>query len=231
MKSLTLAPRWLGNVALAGVLVALGPAHSDAENAPGLVFVGQQEGRSVAVTGYGPWQFGMSLEEVTAVEAHAPYEPVYASMGGVETLSGPLEEGVEKISFVFNSADELYDIRVWYDTGDGYDAAVAAFHRAYLFVEERFGPVRAESGFRLDEGMPLEEFAALMPEHFAPVGDEVDFETYLKENGSVEINQQRLMMGPEAALHDAAVSVVYLSVKPTTMRAVTLFYRGIQYVE
>ncbi len=219
-------------ITLAVVLLSVGAAAgADAGGAP--QSLEGTENSAPSVTGYGPWEFGMSLEEVTAVEEYAPYEPVRASMGGVETSSGPLADGVKSISFVFNSADELYDIRVWYDIGDSYEEAVGALHRAYMHLEERFGPVRAGSGFRLDEGMSLEDFAALMPEGHEPSGDEVSFDDYIKGGGEegVNTNPLQLRLGPAASLHEAVVFVSYATIRPTTMRIVTLYYRGTEFLE
>ncbi len=59
----------------------------------------------------------------------------------------------------------------------------------------------------------------------------MDFEDYLEEGESVNINQQRLMMKPAVPLHAAVVAAVFMSMKPTTLRSVTLFYRGTEFLE
>lgn len=179
-------------------------------------------------SGYGPWRFGMGLEEVTATEGHAPYEPVLASMGGVETFSGELGDGVKSISFVFNSADQLYLIRVWYDLGDTYQDKLEAFHRSYVHLSETFGAAQVDTGYPLDPGMSAEEFMALVPDRFAPTGEEFDMnELEAPTNFQMDFRQLRITpLSPPAGLR---VFTLFAKMHPTTGYLVNTFYQSLAY--
>jgi len=180
-------------------------------------------------SGYGPWRFGMSLEQVTAIEAHAPYEAVMASMGGVETGAGELGGGVESISFVFNSADQLYLIRLWYDLGDDYQDKLTAFHRSYVHLTETFGPAQVDTGYPLDPGMSAEEFTALVPDRFAPTGEEFDMDDGMRSDFQMDVRQLRIE--PMAKPDSLRVFTMFAKLHPTTGYIVNVFYQSLVYTQ
>ncbi len=180
--------------------------------------------------GYGPWQFGMSLEEVMAVEAHAPYEPVRASMGGVETFSGELGDGVASVSFVFNSADQLFLIRVWFDLGDSYQDTLTAFHSSYVHVTEGFGSARFDNGYPLEAGMSAEEFTGLVPDRFAPTGEEFEMGADdAPKDFQMDIRQLRVE--PLAQPAGVRVRLLFAKLHPTTGYLVNVFYQSFAHTE
>ncbi len=123
------------------------------------------------VTGFGPWQLGMERAEVTAVEAHAPYQDVQ-STGGVETANGVFEDQPANVSFVFGPKG-LSLIQVWAYSGQDRDAAFAALHRVYRYMVREFDAVRIHEGTLTNELTPDELVA------FLPVG----FKTEVKADG------------------------------------------------
>lgn len=179
-------------------------------------------------TGYGPWRFGMTLEEVAAIEAHSPYEPVRASMGGLETYSGNLGAGIEKISFVFNSAGQLYLIRLWYELGDSYEETLAAFHRSYVHLTDGFGKARADTGYPLDPGMSAEEFTSLVPDRFAPTGDEFDLDAGDAPT-QFQMDVRQLRLQPVTQPAGLRILAVFMKLHPTTAYLVNVLYQSTVY--
>ncbi len=188
-------------------------------------------GATEPLAGYGPWQFGMSQAEVVAIDAHAPYDPVRTSIGGVETFTD-LEPGLERISFVFNSADQLYMIRLWFDHGDDYDYddVLLAFHRAYRHVTERFGSAQVDTGYPLEAGMSAEEFTALVPDRFAPTGEEFEMGADDAPR-QFQMEQRLIRIAPLAQPPNARIFVAFIKMHPTTSYLVQVFYQGMEFTE
>lgn len=63
----------------------------------------------------GPWQLGMTRDQVKAETEFGPYVPVTVT-GGLETVKSPLKRGKTHVSFVFHD-DQLDYIQVWYYIG------------------------------------------------------------------------------------------------------------------
>jgi hypothetical protein len=90
-------------------------------------------------TGYGPWRFGMSRDEVVAVDDYGPYTPVQAT-GGLETQNGLFDGRKTMMSFVFGR-NGLSKIQVWAYQGNDEKPAVAAFARVYRYLKRTHGAV------------------------------------------------------------------------------------------
>ena len=130
------------------------------------------------VTGFGPWQLGMDRAEVTAVEAHAPYQDV-RSTGGVETANGIFEDHPANVSFVFGPTG-LSLIQVWAYSGKDREAAFATLHRVYRYMTREFESVRVHEGALTGE-LTQDELVALLPVQFKTEVEADGIERMMKE--------------------------------------------------
>ena len=89
--------------------------------------------------GYGPWKFGMTKEEVAAIEKFGPYEDI-KSTGGLETFNAEFDGDRMNISFVFEK-NGLSKIQIWIYEGKDPEEALAGWLRVSKFLMENFGEV------------------------------------------------------------------------------------------
>lgn len=103
---------------------------------------------------WSPWSLGMSRDQVKAVEAAAPFEPV-AVTGGLETRHGVFSGKPATYSFVFDDAGLQY-IQLWaYEGKDYLQARQAALDVAALFYRD-LGGLNPDL-FEGPDGKPFEE--------------------------------------------------------------------------
>lgn len=83
--------------------------------------------------GYGPWKFGMTMDEVSAVTECGPYRP--EAEGGLQCIHAPWEEFNDKhADFFFDGSGRLSQIRLWLNVkGINEDQA-----KGYLEGAEKF---------------------------------------------------------------------------------------------
>ena len=98
-----------------------------------------------AVDGYGPWTLGMKPAEVEAAAQYGPYTKIQSAAGGLETLNGDFGGQKEHIAFQFRPAG-LYQIQIRLYQGEQYEDALAALHRAYVYLGAAFGPLNGIDG-------------------------------------------------------------------------------------
>jgi hypothetical protein len=97
------------------------------------------------VNGYGPWTLGMKPAEVEAVAQYGPYTKIQTAAGGLETVNGDFEGQKAHVAFQFRPAG-LYQIQIRLYQGEQYADALAALHRAYLYLGTTFGPLNDIDG-------------------------------------------------------------------------------------
>ena len=115
------------------------------------------------VSGFGPWHFGMTPDQVAQVKEFGPYSPVQAT-GGLETANGRFLGERTNVSFIFG-AHGLRRIQIWAYEGRDLGAGVRAFHSVYKHLEERFG-VLLQDGALCPRGLDLEAFQQRIPASF-----------------------------------------------------------------
>lgn len=187
---------WLG---VPPILAAQGP-ESDPSPPP-------ETFEPVEVEGYGPWQLGMSPDQVRAVEEHGPYTPVQAT-GGLETANGDFLGEPANVSFVFGPSG-LFHLQVWVYEGQDLDAAEDAFHRAYRWLSERFGALHLD-GRPVPEGLDREGLAALVPESFWEEEASVDLDA-VEPGDSLELGPpERIHLHPRVPVDGAQVYASFL---------------------
>lgn len=179
---------------------------------------------SAGVDGYGPWKFGMTPDQVSAVEELGPYSPVQAT-GGLETSNGEFMGETVPISFVFND-DGLYHCQIWVYTGKEFSQAAAGFYLAYRHLEEHFGPVLTGDA-ALPEDLDERALIARIPSSFRDNSDAVS----LEEPGpgeEIELNLQprRLHLRPQRPLEEGEVHASLIHSSQLGTYWVFVFYRG-----
>jgi hypothetical protein len=88
--------------------------------------------------GYGPYEFGMTREQVRAVTEHAPY---YSFRNGdLGTKAGSIDGTQAPISFYFEN-DRLVRIMIVVYSGPDFDAATGGWVRAFEHIHRHFGGV------------------------------------------------------------------------------------------
>lgn len=116
-----------------------------------------------AVDGYGPWKFGMRHFQVARFQELGPYIPV-EDTGGLETHNGSFAGEPAEISFVFGDYG-LDAVRIVVYEGDDVEAMVAALHRVYTHLSERYGDVAMDGG-QLGTGLSAAQVAARIPDEY-----------------------------------------------------------------
>ena len=153
----------------------------------------QATGTVEAVDGFGPWNFGMTPEQVADVEGHGPYVPVRTT-GGLETFHGEFEGRETHTSFVFSDRG-LYQVQIWAFSGKGAGEAIRAFHDVYTHLSNRFGDLRFEDGSLVPSGLSLDELDARIPAAFR-TGDSESQLGELQERGSIQAQTVKLHLHP-----------------------------------
>ena len=115
------------------------------------------------LTGFEPWKLGMTREEVLALSSAGPYSPV-PSTGGLETRNAQFQGKKVTASFVFGS-ERLRHIQIWAYEGQDYKDALLAFHEAYSYLSENFGPLHSDSS-KISAGLALQALDQLIPSEF-----------------------------------------------------------------
>lgn len=154
------------------------------------------------VDGYGPWRFGMSKDEVQAVQKLGPYTPV-ASTEGLETKNGPFMGETRNVSFVFGLGG-LSHIQIWVYEGRDYDEAVQQFYRAYKHLVENFGPVH-QDGNPWPADLTAEAFAERIPQEYRRASSREVFVDELKSRGSAQVEISKLHLHPQKPIRGADI--------------------------
>jgi hypothetical protein len=154
------------------------------------------------VDGYGPWRFGMSKDEVQAVDKFGPYTPV-ASTEGLETKNGPFMGETRNVSFVFGLGG-LSQVQIWLYEGKSYDDAVKAFYQTYKHLVENFGPVH-QDGNPWPADLTAEAFAERIPQEYRRASSAESFVEDLKLRGSAQVEISRLHLHPQKPVRGADV--------------------------
>ena len=115
------------------------------------------------IDGVGPYRFGMTADEVRAVEACTPYKPVIRT-GGLECPNYEFEGARMNVSFIFGEQG-LRRIQLWFYEGTDRAQAVAATDRVLRHLEARYGRLRSSAP---DEAVTAE---ALIHAAEAPISD------------------------------------------------------------
>ena len=174
------------------------------------------------IDGYGPWRFGMSKEDVQAVEKLGPYTPV-AATEGLETKNGPFMGETRNVSFVFGLGG-LSQIQVWLYEGKSYDEAVRQFYRAYQHLTENFGPVH-QDGNPWPPELTAEAFAERIPEEYRRASSTEDFLAELKSRGSMRVEVMKLHLHPQKPIRSADVYGSFLHSPALGTFWVFLYYK------
>ena len=103
------------------------------------LFLGVVKFASGAVEGFGPWRFGMSKADVTAITKFGPYSDV-RSTGGVETWNAVWNGQKTNTSFVF-SGGALVKIQIWVYEGKDEEKALDAWVSVAASLQKDFGDV------------------------------------------------------------------------------------------
>jgi len=151
-----------GGITLAAALWTLGCASGGRQHEPTVAATPQTA--RVQAPGYGPWALGMRRQEVIAVSAHAPYEPVEVT-GGLETRRGVFEGQQRTVSFVFDPDDKLVKIQVWVYEGSDHAAAAKAWGAVYAHLRRRYGRVEmpeVQASRELNEDAVIETFTGVL---------------------------------------------------------------------
>lgn len=175
------------------------------------------------VSGYGPWRFGMTREQVRAVEKHAPYAEV-AVTGGLETRNGELDGRETPVSFVFGPQG-LYQIQIWAYTGDDFDRAAAAWHRVYRHLEDHFGEVTSGAE-PWPRGVSAEDLETALTCRFGGGGEPPPWLETLQAEGTIEARTSQVELRPTAAVPGADVSSSFVTSPQLGLYWVFLFYRS-----
>jgi hypothetical protein len=115
------------------------------------------------IQGVGPYHFGMTPDQVRAVEACTPYKPVIRT-GGLECPDYEFEGARMNVSFLFGEQG-LRRIQLWFYEGTDRAQAVAAAERALRHLETGYGRLRSSAP---DEAVTAE---SLIGAAEAPIGD------------------------------------------------------------
>ena len=115
------------------------------------------------IDGVGPYRFGMTADQVRAVEACAPYKPVIRT-GGLECPNYEFEGARMNVSFIFGEQG-LRRIQLWFYEGNDRAQALAATDRVLRYLGTRYGRLRSSSP---DEPVSAE---SLIRAAEAPIGD------------------------------------------------------------
>ena len=151
--------------------------------------------------GYGPWQLGMSREEVLAIAAEGPYSPV-PSTGGLETKNARFQGQPITASFVFGPSG-LSLIQLWLYEGKDRAAAMQAFHSAYTYLGDRYGALHSD-GQPIPAGLSLVDLEARIPEGFKTDPSRAQL-SQLQQRGSIQAQMLKLHLHPQAPVQDAQV--------------------------
>ncbi|HEV8577671.1 MAG TPA: hypothetical protein VGX68_01205 [Thermoanaerobaculia bacterium] len=155
------------------------------------------------VDGYGPWRFGMSKDEVQAVEKFGPYTPV-ASTDGLETKHGPFMGENRNVSFVFGLGG-LSQIQIWLYEGRSYDEAIKEFYRAYQHLVENFGPVH-QDGNPWPADLTAEAFAERIPQEYRQASSSAEgLVDELKAKGPAQVDVSKLHLHPQKPVQGAEI--------------------------
>lgn len=173
------------------------------------------------VHGFDAWRFGMSREEVTAVEDAGPYSEVSAT-GGLETRAGQFAGKETTISFVFGPRG-LYHIQIWAYQGSDPDAAMAAFERTYHYLVRELGPVHSD-GQRWPTDLSSEALRERIPGSFFR-NDAMTTEE-LRRRGSVQAQVEKLHLHPVTDLGKAEVYASLLHSENLGLYWVFVYYRA-----
>lgn len=149
--------------------------------------------RAVEVGGWNAWRFGMSQEEVAAVASLGPYTPV-ATTGGLETRNGRFRGKQATVSFVFGAAG-LRQIQVWAYEGEDLQKALEAFHGAFLYLSETFGPLRSGSA-PVPPNLTLAELDQKVPAEFRTGASRSEL-GQITEKGSIQAQIHKLHLHPQ----------------------------------
>jgi hypothetical protein len=115
----------------------------------------------------GPWQLGMTREQVAAFTDHGPYLPV-AITGGLETPNGIFQGKRTLTSFVFDGSGLLY-IQVWNYEGKDFGSAKTAALEIFDLFDASFGgmePGRLKISTNAPKGVDRGAMSAVMDEFF-----------------------------------------------------------------
>lgn len=115
----------------------------------------------------GPWQLGMTREQVAAFTDHGPYLPV-AITGGLETPNGTFQGRRTHTSFVFDGSGLLY-IQVWNYAGKDFESARTAALEIFDLFGALFGgvePGRIKIYTNAPKGVDRGAMSAVMEEFF-----------------------------------------------------------------
>jgi hypothetical protein len=91
-----------------------------------------------AAGGFGPWTFGMSVEQIRAVDTHGPYRAF--SNGDLETYNADFGGRKENAQFYLREG-RLWRVALRTYEGTGLDDAAAAWKRTYTTLQALHGPV------------------------------------------------------------------------------------------
>jgi len=100
--------------------------------------------------GVGPYLFGMTPEQVQAVEACTPYKPVRRT-GGLECANYSFEGTRMNISFFFDKRG-LQTIQLWFYEGTDRNKALRATEGVLEHVQRNFGAVVSRA---VDDGQAV----------------------------------------------------------------------------
>lgn len=106
--------------------------------------------------GYLEWRFGMSPDEVAAVEAYSPYTPI--GDGDLETANGRFEGRPINVSFHFTDTG-MEKVQIWLCEEATEDEALRAWAAAEAHIRGRFGATEAR-GLGLDTVASQEQLLA-----------------------------------------------------------------------
>lgn len=175
------------------------------------------------ITGYGPWQFGMTPEEVRGVAEHGPYAEVSAT-GGLETQNGVFEGERTHVSFVFGPQG-LRHIQIWAYTGESFAQAARAWGRVHRHLGDRFGDLAAEDG-PWPRAIAAEDLADRLAAYFGTGGaGKFPSEDELRQKGTIEAQIAKLHLRPVAAVPGAEVFASFMKSPQLGLHWVLLYYR------
>jgi len=155
----------------------------------------------VEVHGYGPWQLGMTREQVAAATAHGPYSPVTAT-GGLETRNAQFQGSQITASFVFGPHG-LRHIQLWAYEGQDREKALRAFHGVYGYLSEQLGPLHSD-GTPIPRGISEDSLTALVPPAFK-TGTVQSQLSELPKRGSIQAQVHKFHLHPQTPAVGAEV--------------------------
>jgi hypothetical protein len=158
------------------------------------------------LSGYGPWRFGMTPDQVAEAKELGPYSPVQAT-GGLETANGRFLGERTNVSFIFG-AHGLRRIQIWAYEGRDLGAAVKAFHSVYKYLGERFGALQ-QDGAPCPAGLDLEAFQQRIPASFRDTSHVVTMDQ-LRAQGSMSAQMEKVQLVPQRSPAGAGVLASFI---------------------